>query len=117
MKSLTIVNRTAPYGQSNGIEALDLCLAAASFGQEVCLVFLEDGVFQLLKDQTPESIEHKNYSKTFAALAFYDVEDIFVCQHSLDSRQLTPEDLCVDVTLLSHQDVVSKLKTHPVVTF
>ena len=52
-KSLGVINSTAPYGVSNGQESLDLALAAANFGQDVTLFFVDDGVFQLLKSQQP----------------------------------------------------------------
>ena len=57
---LALVNKTAPYGGANGQESLDLALAAGSFGQDVSLFFIEDGVFQLLAGQAPENIEAKN---------------------------------------------------------
>lgn len=101
MNSVTIINRNALHGRANGLESLDLCLAAASFGQEVKLVFLDDGVFQLLSGQQADVIEHRNYSKTFAALEFYDVEEVYVCEKSLNSRGLSKEQLCIDVELLS----------------
>ncbi len=117
MSALTIINRSAPYGSADGLEALDLCLAAASFGQQVNFIFLDDGIFQLLSNQAPNEIEHKNYSKTFAALEFYDVEYIYVCEESLAARNLSTKDLCIEVTLLNKQEIVAMLNTNAVVTF
>lgn len=109
MNSLGIINTTAPYGSSNGQEALDLAMASASFGQDVSLFFIGDGVFQLIKQQAPEAIEHKNYSKTFAALEFYDIENIYVCTESLTARQLSADDLCIAVRLLNKTEVQFRL--------
>lgn len=105
MKSLGIINTNAPYGTSHGQEALDLAMASATFGQAVSLFFVSDGVFQLLKHQQPDTIEHKNYSKTFAALEFYDIENIYVCADSLSERNLTASDLCIEVAILSQADI------------
>lgn len=108
---LGLICKSPPHGNANGQEALDLALVAGSFGQEVALFFVEDGVFQLVKGQQTEHIGRKNYSRTFAALAFYDVEQIYVCHESLRTRGLVIDDLCIDVRLLSphqwHEKVVS----------
>ncbi|GAC07013.1 sulfurtransferase complex subunit TusC [Paraglaciecola chathamensis] len=108
-KSLGVINSTAPYGVSNGQESLDLALAAANFGQDVTLFFVDDGVFQLLKSQQPIPEQGKHYSKTFAALTFYDIDDIFVCQHSLTKRGIAVSDLCIQVTALPHEELNQQL--------
>ena len=112
MSKIAVVNRSAPYGNANGQESLDLVLAAGSFGQEIGVFFVDDGVFQLLSGQQPEQIDIKNYSKTFAALEFYDVEDIFVCADSLSSRSLSQSDLCIDAQVLSKDELDAKLRTY-----
>lgn len=117
MTPLTLVNRHSPHGQSDGLECLDLCLAAASFGQPVQMIFIDDGVFQLLKNQLAEAIEHRNFSKTFAALAFYDVEDIFVCEASLQQRGLSQDDLCIATELVSSSQLQSLLSDSTVLSF
>ena len=109
--TLAIVNRSAPYGSANGQEALDLALAAASFGQPPSLFFIDDGVYQLVAGQAPELIEAKDYSKTFAALEFYDIEHIYVCAESLLKRGLSAP-LCVEVSLLKRAELQRLLNQH-----
>ena len=104
MTSIAIINTHAPYGTANGQEALDLVLAAGSFGQRVGLFFIDDGVFQLVANQQPDSIEHKNYSKTFGALTFYDIEEIYVCADSMAERGLNTSRLhFTDIEVLSSE--------------
>jgi tRNA 2-thiouridine synthesizing protein C len=110
--TIAIINRRAPYGQANGQESLDLAIAAANFGQAVSLFFMDDGVFQLLMAQAPQRIDAKNYSKTFAALTFYDIDDIYVCQQSLTQRNLTPDDLCIPVNVLNAEQLQQRLALH-----
>ncbi|ABG40969.1 DsrE-like protein [Paraglaciecola sp. T6c] len=109
MKTLGIINSTAPYGLSNGQESLDLALASANFGQEVTLFFVDDGVFQLLKSQQPSPEQGRHYSKTFPALTFYDIDDIYVCQQSLSERKLEVSDLCIEVTALPPEELNQQL--------
>lgn len=101
LPSLAIINHHPPHGTAHGQEALDLALVSGTFGQSVTLFFIGDGVYQLLKHQHPSSIGRKNYSKTFAALDFYDVSTPVVCTESLARRGLTAEDLCIQANQLS----------------
>jgi tRNA 2-thiouridine synthesizing protein C len=94
------MNKSAPYGRVNGQESLDMALAMSNFGQDVSLFFIEDGVLQLIKQQTSDKIQHKAYHKTFAALTFYDIDNIYVCQQSLLERGLAESDLLIPVTLI-----------------
>ena len=112
MTTIAIINKTAPFSSSSGQESLDLVLAGGSFGQQISVFFIEDGVFQLLNGQDPQHIEQRNYSKTFAALEFYDVEDIYVCQNSLQQRGLSREDLCIEVTVLGKVAIHQKITEH-----
>lgn len=99
--SIALINTCSPYSNLSGQESLDLAMVGGSFGQDVALFFIDDGVYQLLNGQSPESIDKKNYSKSFAALEFYDVEDVFVCQRSMMSRGLETQNLLIDVQLLN----------------
>lgn len=76
-------------------------MALASFGQSVSVFFIDDGVFQLVKQQQPTLVEQKHYSKGISALEFYDVEHLYVCETSLSTRQLTADDLLAGVTIVS----------------
>jgi tRNA 2-thiouridine synthesizing protein C len=100
-KKFMFVNRTAPYGTVYALESLEVVLITAAFDQDVSLVFVEDGVFQLRKGQQTKGIESKNFSPAYRALEGYDVEKLYVEQESLTARGLTPADLIVDVTVLS----------------
>jgi tRNA 2-thiouridine synthesizing protein C len=97
-KKVGVVLRHAPYGNSFAQEALDATLAMSLFGQEMTLIFLGDGVFQLLKHQQAAGIHQKTFSKQIAVFELYDIERIFVCTQSLAHRNISPASLCIDVT-------------------
>lgn len=92
-KKFVYVNRKAPYGTVYALESLEVVLIAAAFEQEVQLIFMDDGVYQLTKGQSTEGIGMKNFSKTYAALGDYDVNQVYVCKDSLAERGLTKDDL------------------------
>jgi tRNA 2-thiouridine synthesizing protein C len=99
------VNRSAPYGTIYGLECLELVLTAAAYAQDGSVVFLDDGVFQLKKNQDSTGIGMKNFSKTYGALDDYGVEKIYVEKESLDARGLTAGDLVIPVEVLDADDL------------
>ena len=109
-KKLLFLNRKAPYGSSLPREALDAVLMASAFGQQVTLVFLGDGVFQLKTQQDPSEIEMKNFSKTFAALELYGVSSIYVEQSSLQKRGLTQDQLLIPAKLIQPHELTELLE-------
>ena len=93
VKKFMYVNRKAPYGTIYALESLEVVLIGAAFDQDVSLAFIDDGVFQLVKDQNTTDIGVKNFSPAFRALGDYDVNKLFVEKESLDERGLKPDDL------------------------
>ena len=93
VKKFLYVNRKAPYGTIYALESLEVVLIGAAFEQDVTLVFVDDGVFQLTKGQNTDGIGVKNFSPTFRALGDYDVQKLFVERESLEERGLSEDDL------------------------
>jgi tRNA 2-thiouridine synthesizing protein C len=99
MKTLTFITRQGPYGSSKPNACLDMVLSASVFEQTINYVFMDDGVYQLVKDQEPSGIPAKNLSAALTALSLYGVEPIYVDQASLQQRNLVANDLLVAVKL------------------
>ncbi len=115
VKKFMFVNRKAPYGTIYALESLEVVLIAATFDQDVSLVFLDDGVFQLKKGQQTKGIETKNFSPTYRALEGYDVEKLYVEKESMEARGLTEDDLLVDVTVLGSAEMGALMDEQDVV--
>ncbi|MBK1723183.1 sulfurtransferase complex subunit TusC [Thiocystis violacea] len=93
VKKFMYLNRKAPYGTIYAWEALEVVLIGAAFDQDVCVMFVDDGVYQLTKGQDTKGIGMKNFSPTYRTLGDYEVKRIFVDRASLEARGLTQEDL------------------------
>lgn len=115
VKRFMYVNRKAPYGTIYALECLEVVLITAAFDQDTSVVFVDDGVYQLKKNQDTAGIGMKNFSNTYRALDDYDVEKIYVEQESLEARGLVAEDLIIPVKvvaadklrdIMAQQDVV-----------
>ena len=87
------LNRRAPYGTIYAWESLEVVLIAAAFEQNVSLMFIDDGVYQLTKSQDTSGIGMKNFSPTYRTLGDYEVRHMYVDKASLEARGLTADDL------------------------
>jgi len=105
VKKFMFVNRKAPYGTIYALESLEVVLITATFDQDVSLVFIDDGVYELVKGQQTKAIGIKNFSPSYRALDGYDVEKLYVDQESLSQRGLTEKDLLVPVEVLDAQQM------------
>jgi tRNA 2-thiouridine synthesizing protein C len=92
-KKFMYVNRRAPYGTIYAWESLEVVLIGAAFEQDVSLAFVDDGVYQIMKNQDTSELGIKNFSPTYSALGDYDINKIYVEKESLEERGLTVDDL------------------------
>jgi tRNA 2-thiouridine synthesizing protein C len=104
-RKFMFVNRKAPYGTVYALESLEVVLITAAFEQDVSLVFMDDGVYQLKRGMQTKAIETKNFSPTYRALEGYDVEKLYVERESLAARGLSEKDLVVDVTVMGRDEL------------
>lgn len=93
IKKFLYLNRKAPYGTIYAWESLEVVLIGAAFDQEVRVMFVDDGVYQLTKGQDPSEVGMKNFSPTYRTLGDYEVKSIYVDKDSLEARGLTQGDL------------------------
>lgn len=114
-KRFMYVNRRAPHGTIYAQESLELALITAAFDQKVSLVFLDDGVYQLKKNQHTTALAMKNFCKTFRALEDYEIDKIYVEKESLLSRGLTAQDLIISVEILSAERLSSVMAQQDVI--
>ena len=100
------VNRKAPYGTIYALEILEAVLISAAFEQHACIVFIDDGVYQIKKGHNTKAVNMKNFSKTYGIIAMEkeDAEEdgemdmewrILVEKESMESRGLKSEDLVI----------------------
>jgi len=115
IKKFMFVNRKAPHGTIYALESLEVVLITAAFDQDVSLVFLDDGVYQLKKGQQTKGIETKNFSTTFRALDGYDIEKLYVEKESMEARGLSEDDLLVDVTVMTSKEMGALMEQQDVV--
>ncbi len=113
-KRFLCVNRRAPHGTIYALESLEVVLAAAAFEQHVTVLFLDDGVYQLVKGQCTDGLGIKDFSPTYKALETYEVERVVVDADSLNRRGIGVDDLIIPVELVEGEEVGELFDNHDV---
>jgi tRNA 2-thiouridine synthesizing protein C len=118
IKKFLYVNRKAPYGSIYALESLEVVLIGAAFDQDVSLAFIDDGIYQLKKNQqtsVSSGAGMKDFSKTYRALEGYDVEKLYVDKKSMEERGLSVDDLLVDVEVFDDAQMAELMEQQDVV--
>ena len=115
IKKFMYVNRKAPYGTVYPLEGLEVVLITAALDQDVSMVFIDDGVFQIKKDQETTGINMKNFSPTYRALEGYEVEKIYAERESLLARGIDEDDLVIPVEILTASEIAELMDAQDVI--
>jgi tRNA 2-thiouridine synthesizing protein C len=111
-KRLLLIIRHSPYGSSLARASIDVALAAAAFDQAVSLLFVGDGVLQLLPDQDTEEQGVRNLGKLLASLPLYDIEQVYVDAEAADLYHLDLTIAPVSAQALDRQAMSQLLLNH-----
>ncbi|MGR5070192.1 MULTISPECIES: sulfurtransferase complex subunit TusC [Vibrio] len=110
MSQLTYLFRQAPHGSASGREGIDALLAASAYCEDITVLFVGDGVYQLLLGQDPSAILSKDYAPMLKLFDLYDIEQVFVCSDSLAKRGLAQADLVIEAKALNAEQLKDKLQ-------
>ena len=109
---LAIVMASPPLASFHNQEGLELAMLCASYGQQVSLFFVDDGVWQLHEPLDANQVLRKNFTKSLAALEFYDIEHLYVCEDSLAQRNMHSLVNGLEIQLLSATRLSQLLADH-----
>ena len=111
-KRLLLLIRHSPYGSSLARASIDVALAAAAFDQAVSLLFIGDGVLQLLPEQETQAQGVRNLGKLLASLPLYDIEQVFVDAEAAERYKLDLATTPVPTQALDDKAVAQLLLSH-----
>lgn len=92
MKSTLIINSKPPYSSLSAKESQDTSLAFAAFGVPIALLFVGDGIYQLLNNQQPAPGQ-KNTAAAVDSYSLYEIDELYVSEADLMNRGLSLGDL------------------------
>lgn len=99
MRYLFVIRR-APYDGLRAIETLDLLLTVVAFDQTVEVVFVDDGVWQLSRNQRPQALAQRDVAAVWQTLEVYGIDPPWVENESLCERRIKASDLVLPVRSL-----------------
>ncbi|MBN1583162.1 MAG: sulfurtransferase complex subunit TusC [Anaerolineae bacterium] len=111
MNTVAVVLRKAPYGSVYTAEGFRTLMGIAVFEMDISVVFIDDGVYALLKNQAPDKLDMKPLGEGFPMLREFDVEKFYIHDESLSERGLTVEDLVIDVEVVNNAQIAQILAT------
>ena len=100
-----LVLRHSPYGSSLARASVDLALAMGAFEQDFDILFMGDGVLQLLPQQHSAAIGLKNVGRALSSLPLVDLDYVYADADALAAHGLDPDALLLPVRPLRGDDL------------
>ncbi len=94
-KKVMITVRKAPHGSIYVHEAIEVMFIVASYGMNLSVVFMDDGVMALKQGQDTKELGIKGFMASIGALVDFEVENVYVDKQSMLDRNLSEDDLVV----------------------
>ena len=104
MTSILFIQSEPPHGQIKSQEGLDAILMGSAF-TDCAVLFLGEGVLQLLPEQQPDQLGSKNYALAYGALKDYGVSSVFCSRDALNRFGLEPGQLMIETVPLAAGEI------------
>jgi tRNA 2-thiouridine synthesizing protein C len=111
-RSMLVITRQSPWSGPTAREALDIVLAGGAFDLPLGLLFLDDGVFQLMSGQHAARLQQKDLTANLQALPMFGIESVFASRRSLSERRLDEASLALPVELLDDAELGSLINRY-----
>ena len=111
-QDILILQRHAPYGSSLAREGLDFALTSAAYDQNLSLLFMGDGVFQVVGNQDSKNISLKSHSGALEVLPLYDIENLYAVKEDLEQRNIQESQLLEGIQIIDRQAANTLIHSH-----
>lgn len=115
MKKYLLIFQTAPYHGTTAMEGLEMALGIAAFNQQVSILFTDNGILQLLPQQSAEVIAFKDFTKAYKGLDLFDIKDVYLDAESLKLYNLEADKLLLNHTIVDTQQINALINQHQIV--
>jgi tRNA 2-thiouridine synthesizing protein C len=109
--TVAVLMRKAPYGSVYTAEGFRSMMGIGVFEMDISVVFVDDGVYALVKGQNPDELDMKSLGDGFPMMPDFGVTKFYVHDQSLKERGLTVDDLVMDVETLDDAGVARTLES------
>jgi tRNA 2-thiouridine synthesizing protein C len=108
---VAVLMRKAPYGSVYTAEGFRSMMGVGVFEMDISVVFVDDGVYALVKGQNPAGLDMKPLGDGFSMLPDFGVTKFYVHDQSLSERGLTTNDLVIDTEIVDDAGVSRVLES------
>lgn len=91
LRRVLLVVNSPPYGSVLGAECFRIATAMIAMDLLPQILFIDDGVYCLIKGQSPEKAGLQSFNERLKTLS--DLIGLYVAEHSLHRRKLKKSDL------------------------
>tara|TARA_B100000427_G_scaffold324044_1_gene328484 strand:- start:606 stop:974 length:369 start_codon:yes stop_codon:yes gene_type:complete len=105
LTNFTFLARTAPYGNNRSNLLMDIALASSVFEQKSNYVFMDDAIYQLLRNQNADHIQTKTFGKAIEAIKLYGINNIYVLKKSLTERSVSLDELVLNPEIINQKQL------------
>jgi len=91
VSKILLVIKSAPYGGGRATEGLRMATAMIAMDVLPQILFVDDGVYCLVKNQTPETVGLTSFAERLKAIV--DLIGVHVLSDSLNQRSVKNDDL------------------------
>jgi len=98
--TVAVLMRKAPYGSVYTAEGFRSMMGVGVFELDIRVLFVDDGVYALVKGQNPAALDMKPLGDGFPTLSEFGVTQFYVHDRSLSERGLASKDLVMDVQVV-----------------
>lgn len=103
--TVAVLMRKPPYGSVYTAEGFRTIMGIAVFEMDISVLFVDDGVYTLMKNQDPSQLDMKPLGEGFPMLGDFGVTRFYVHDQSLVERGLTADDLVVPVQVVDSSHI------------
>lgn len=105
-KNVLYIAKTSPYQNSNARENLDLLMMLASFDVDVSMLFIGDGVLQLLETEH-DIIKTRAFTPLLKSLKHYDITQLYVLDEAFTELEINQNQLICPVAIIDSKKLTT----------
>lgn len=102
--------KSAPHTSARLQEGLEMLMSSAAFELDIAVLFSDDALFAIKSNQQSSDKKIKLNTKTFGALADFEVSQIYAEQISMTARGLSEQDLFIEAEAIDDQQIAALIQ-------
>jgi len=124
-KKTLFILRNSPYGSARAQEGVEAVMAASVFEQQLTVLFMDEGVWQLHSHQQSRGVvdestlarnpDRKNIAAQIESFPLYDINTIYVDRKALKRFGLPASELILEPELVGNKAICELIAAHDVV--